>query len=141
MTEALTPASSASSRFVSKAPGASLAAASSERRRAGVILSSAAPPSLTPIRGTSGGPPPASWSVMRNTRPRGASVQRAVQSTNSTRPFGNAGISALPMSDFRLGCSRVPSSLMAQTTPIVWRGPSGAMTRSPGRSASPGGLR
>ncbi len=76
---------------------------------------------------------------MRNTMPRGESVQRATQSTKRMSAGRNAGASRLAVTALRLAPAAV--SRMAQTTPSVSRVPSGTSTRSPAFSARPAGTR
>ena len=76
--------------------------------------------------------------AMRSTMPRGASVQRAIQSMKSRSGFPSGGQSRTAATDFRLS---PPPSRTAQTTPVAWRWPSGTPTQAPGSSVKPAGAR
>ena len=75
---------------------------------------------------------------MRSAMPRGASVQRATQSTKSRKGRLSGGQSRTAAMDLRLS---PPASRSAQTTPVAWRVPSGTLTNWPGSSARSAGTR
>ncbi len=76
--------------------------------------------------------------AMRRTMPRGASVQRAVQSMKSRSAALSGGQSRISAMFFRLP---PPALRVAQTTPVACRVPSGTRTTVPGSTAIPGGTR
>ena len=75
---------------------------------------------------------------MRSNMPRGASVQRAVQSIKSRSGALSGGQSRTAATDLRLSPT---AKRAAQTTPIACRVPSGTRTKAPGSSFKPDGAR
>ena len=75
---------------------------------------------------------------MRNSMPRGAKVQRAVQSMKSRNAGRSGGQSSISAIDFRLS---PPAARTAHTTPVAKRAPSGMRTKAPGSSFNPEGTR
>ena len=73
---------------------------------------------------------------MRKSMPRGANVQRAVQSMKSRNAGRSGGQSRTSAIDLRLS---PPAARADQTTPVAMRAPSGMRTKAPGSSLRPRG--
>ena len=108
------------------------------RARASVMRVGALPVATRPNFGAGGSAISPARIAMRKSMPRGAKVQRAVQSMKSR----NAGRSGRQSRTSAIGLRLPPPAARAdQTTPVAMRAPSGMRTKAPGSRLRPGGAR
>ena len=130
------PARAASAAFGVGAPFS--ASAARTRARASVMRVGCLPVAMTPNFGAGGSATSPARIAIRSSIPRGASVQRAVQSMKSRNAGRSGGQSRTSAMGLRLS---PPAERVAQTTPVAVRAPSGMRTKAPGSSLRPRGAR
>ena len=114
------------------------ATAARTRARASVMRVGCLPVATRPNFGAGGSAISPARIAMRKSMPRGANVQRAVQSMKSRNAGRSGGQSRTSAIDLRLS---PPAARADQTTPVAMRAPSGMRTKAPGSSLSPAGAR
>ncbi len=114
------------------------ASAARTRARASVMRVGWLPVATRPNFGAGGAAISPARIAMRKSMPRGASVQRAVQSMKSRSSARSGGQSRTSAIDLRLS---PPAARADQTTPVAMRAPSGMRTKAPGSSLIPKGAR
>ena len=114
------------------------ASAARTRARASVMRVGAFPVETRPNFGAGGSAISPARIAMRKSMPRGANVQRAVQSMKSRNAGRSGGQSSASAIGLRLS---PPAARAAHTTPVATRAPSGMRTKAPGSSFALTGAR
>ena len=108
------------------------ASAARTRARASVMRAGVLPVAMRPNFGAGGAATSPARIAMRNNMPRGANVQRAAQSMKSRSAGRSGGQSRTSAIGLRL--PPPADCLVAHTTPVARRAPSGMRTKAPGSS-------